>query len=807
MSLSSGYLAACPLSIEQVHWCMDCCYKEIQSRFDTLSGSSETALETADSTFNPQRTINALLQRMVPIRFNDNVSTPSTSKSGSLTSSATSSRSSSSASTSSRAFKTKALGASASLKRKVFNPSAKVFSRDSQKVPWEVHLRSLSTEQMSEVLAEILSMAPVDWIPQHLFDFIVRPQGRTLKDIMEMLPSISQEVLKCLLSSVDTLADIASREQQQSIAKNEINNSVSPRTHARQTLIKRFASLVFRIDDSLAAYTPISSLHPEIEGTMPPPGTYQGLDVGMFMDHYPTPQSVQDKASVFNFLIQGAFENLIQGYREDRQLTSDVLFPYEETPVDWSLCELHLVEPPNDPDPPCPSLPLPPWRMKLPRSILKKPSKTQMMAIEPPENPPCVLQLTSALREESRAFQVPTPPPSESPDDNETEKSAQDTESAPSVEANPYRHSTSRPLVPRNSLWESSPPLHALPHPLPKWATLRPGYTYKTSYWQFKYRQRAKRCYGSMDLGDTSTYQALVRRASEPEWSHPKGRRNCQNVSSIMKPTPRGSVGRSDSCGPAITTPPKLLKRPSRKYPPFIGEVIPPTPKIPKQVAQDGTPTSDTTSESLAQPEKCHRPVRDQPTIVLLQKKSNDSLQVPVAGTRTVRIITTQIQSFNTATMLVKASEASNHNSDIINNNRKMLDRRSKSFDQLHPCNITPRSTSRGTATVPLAMPPPVELVDDLFQPSQGDYPATLIPPMFLYTPSKIPHPEAILATTSVSPPTSPSMQPKKSFHQMLFGKKNTKIVDHPAVEEKYVGTHRKNKKHMWDTSPKNTHA
>lgn len=32
MSLSGGSLGTCPLSIEQVHWCMDCCYKEIQSR-------------------------------------------------------------------------------------------------------------------------------------------------------------------------------------------------------------------------------------------------------------------------------------------------------------------------------------------------------------------------------------------------------------------------------------------------------------------------------------------------------------------------------------------------------------------------------------------------------------------------------------------------------------------------------------------------------------------------------------------------------------------------------------------------------
>lgn len=433
------------------------------------------------------------------------------------------------------------------------------------------------------------------------------------------------------------------------------------------------------------------------------------------------------------------------------------------------------------------------------------------------------------------------PHQSSPPDLQETAQDTEDT--APSVEANPSRHSTSRPLVPRNSLWDSSPPLHALPHPLPKWASLRPVYTYKSSYWQFRYRQRAKRCYGSMDLGDNSTYQALVRRASEPEWSHPKGLRNGQNGSSIAKPIPGGPVGRSDSCGPTMTTPPpKLKKRPS-KYPLATGDVIPPTPKIPKQVAQVEPLTQDRMSESLADLEKCQRVVRDQPTLMRLQKKSTDSLKGSVPGTRTVRIITTQIQSLNTTTVVVTASEASSHNSNINNNNnRKKLNRRSKSFDQIHPRDITPRSTSRGTATVPLAVPrmsanvkpppvpgsnvatfvytpplmscsswmplalAPVELVDDLFQPSQGDYPATLIPPMFLYTPSKTSHPEAILTTTSVSPKTSPSIQPKKSFHQLLFGKKNTKIVDQ-AVEEKYVGIHKKNKKHMRDTSPKNTHA
>ncbi|KAF9394649.1 hypothetical protein CPC16_010751 [Podila verticillata] len=647
MSLSSGSLAACSLTIEQVYWCMDCCYKEIQNRSDTLGESTEAALEIADGAFNPQRTIHALLQRMVPTRPSDNSSFSSASKSAASTPSATTSRSSSSASTSSRAFKSKALGASASLKEKVFRPSAKLFSRDSQKLPWEVHLRSLTTEQMSEVLAEVLSMAPVDWIPQHLFDFIVRPQGRSFKDIMEMLPITSQEVLKCLLSSVDTLADIASRETS---TRNEANNTMSPRTHARQTLIKRFASLVFRIDDSLAAYTPISSLHPEIEGTMPPLGTFQGIDVGIFMDHYPTPQSVQDKASVANLLIQRAFENLVQGYREDRQLTSNVLFPYEDDSVDWSLCELLLDEPPNEPELPCPSLPLPPWRMKSRPSFLKMPSKTPMKVIGLPENPP-LLESMPPLREEDKAFQAqPTASardtivteesvqvqyivvphmlsailsnrhPSPPPDLQETAQYVTE-DAAPSVETSQSRHFKSRPLVPRNSLWESSPPLRALPNPLSK-----PKYTYKMSYWQFRYRQMAKLCYSSMDLDD-NTLQALVRRASEPEWNHhPKGRRN-QN-GPIVRPMLGGPVGRSDSCGPTMATPaPKLKKRPSKKYPSIISEVVPPTPKIPKLIAQIESPKPDRVNESLEELEKCQRAVRDQPTLMLLQKKSKDSLR------------------------------------------------------------------------------------------------------------------------------------------------------------------------------------
>lgn len=32
MSLGSGSLPTCSLTIEQVYWCMDCCYKEIQNR-------------------------------------------------------------------------------------------------------------------------------------------------------------------------------------------------------------------------------------------------------------------------------------------------------------------------------------------------------------------------------------------------------------------------------------------------------------------------------------------------------------------------------------------------------------------------------------------------------------------------------------------------------------------------------------------------------------------------------------------------------------------------------------------------------
>lgn len=413
------------------------------------------------------------------------------------------------------------------------------------------------------------------------------------------------------------------------------------------------------------------------------------------------------------------------------------------------------------------------------------------------------------------------PPP---PDLQETAQDATEN-AAPSVETNQSRHFKSRPLVPRNSLWASSPPLRALPNPIEKPGRL--GYTHKTSYRQFRYRQLAKRLHGSMNLDD-NTLQALVRRASEPEWNHhPKGRRN-QN-GPIVRPTPGGPVGRSDSCGPTMTAPaPKLKKRPSKKYPSIINDVVPPTPKIPKLIAQVESSKPDRVSESLEELEKYQRAVRDQPTRMLLQKKSKDSLRDSVTSTRTVRIITTQTHNFSTTTLLVEAPDA-NNTSDI---NRKKLNRRSKSFDQPNPHDITPRSTSRGRATVPLTAPrnsasllplvpgsnvsivytppsmscsswmplalAPVELADDLFLPSQGEYPATLIPPMFFYTPSRPPH-TVTTQMASVSSKTL-SIQPKKSFHQLLFGKKS-KPVD-PAVEEKYIGVNKINKKQLW-TPPK----
>ncbi|KAK5805453.1 hypothetical protein F5H01DRAFT_72971 [Linnemannia elongata] len=70
-------------------------------------------------------------------------------------------------------------------------------------------LNPLSLQDLALLLAYLLSIAPEQWIPWHLYDFFVRPQGRSYKDLIEMLPTHSQRILKALLETVEALIDYA----------------------------------------------------------------------------------------------------------------------------------------------------------------------------------------------------------------------------------------------------------------------------------------------------------------------------------------------------------------------------------------------------------------------------------------------------------------------------------------------------------------------------------------------------------------------------------------------------------------------
>ncbi|KAF9543260.1 hypothetical protein EC957_001060 [Mortierella hygrophila] len=70
-------------------------------------------------------------------------------------------------------------------------------------------LNPLSLQDLALLLAYLLSIAPEQWIPWHLYDFFVRPQGRSYKDLIEMMPTHSQRILKALLETVEALIDYA----------------------------------------------------------------------------------------------------------------------------------------------------------------------------------------------------------------------------------------------------------------------------------------------------------------------------------------------------------------------------------------------------------------------------------------------------------------------------------------------------------------------------------------------------------------------------------------------------------------------
>ncbi|KAF9920345.1 hypothetical protein FBU30_009847 [Linnemannia zychae] len=70
-------------------------------------------------------------------------------------------------------------------------------------------LNPLSIQELALLLAYLLSIAPDQWIPWHTYDFFIRPQGRTYKDLVEMLPTHSQRILKSLLETVEALIEYA----------------------------------------------------------------------------------------------------------------------------------------------------------------------------------------------------------------------------------------------------------------------------------------------------------------------------------------------------------------------------------------------------------------------------------------------------------------------------------------------------------------------------------------------------------------------------------------------------------------------
>ncbi|KAF8976638.1 hypothetical protein BGZ46_008109 [Entomortierella lignicola] len=81
-------------------------------------------------------------------------------------------------------------------------------------------LQPLTMEELVRLLAYTLSIAPEQWIPWHLYDFFILRQGQRYKDLIELLPTHGQRILRSILETVDALVDYAvmmamSRQQQQ----------------------------------------------------------------------------------------------------------------------------------------------------------------------------------------------------------------------------------------------------------------------------------------------------------------------------------------------------------------------------------------------------------------------------------------------------------------------------------------------------------------------------------------------------------------------------------------------------------------
>ncbi|KAG0022571.1 hypothetical protein BGZ81_008478 [Podila clonocystis] len=91
----------------------------------------------------------------------------------------------------------------------------------------EAILGPMAVQDLVRLLSFLLSIAPEQWIPWHLYDFFVRPQGRAYRDLVELLPTQSQRVLRTILATVDLLVDFAVASEQQEISPAHCSTSVS----------------------------------------------------------------------------------------------------------------------------------------------------------------------------------------------------------------------------------------------------------------------------------------------------------------------------------------------------------------------------------------------------------------------------------------------------------------------------------------------------------------------------------------------------------------------------------------------------
>ncbi|KAG0088954.1 hypothetical protein BGZ93_010123, partial [Podila epicladia] len=91
----------------------------------------------------------------------------------------------------------------------------------------EAILGPMAVQDLVRLLSFILSIAPEQWIPWHLYDFFVRPQGRAYRDLVDLLPTQSQRVLRTILATVDLLVDFAVANERQEMSPAQSNTSVS----------------------------------------------------------------------------------------------------------------------------------------------------------------------------------------------------------------------------------------------------------------------------------------------------------------------------------------------------------------------------------------------------------------------------------------------------------------------------------------------------------------------------------------------------------------------------------------------------